>query len=304
MSRDLHVVTAIFNPFRYKAHYENYRRFARHMAESGVQLLTVEMAFGDRPFVVTEAGDPNHLQVRGNSEIWLKENLLNLAVQRLPADWKYVAWIDSDIEFARADWAAETVEHLQHFAVVQPWSDAYDQGPQHQHIGHYRSFCRQYLTRQPWGAEYEYWHSGYAWACTRQAWDWLGGLLDACVVGSADYHMAWALIGQVDRTYRINPVAGLDSYAKRLTRWQDSAEHHIRRNIGYVEGAIRHFWHGPKSGRRYNERWEIITRNGFDPDLDLKRNAFGVYELTGRSLALRDDLRAYFRARNDDSNTL
>jgi hypothetical protein len=304
MSRDLHVVTAIFNPFRYHSHYDNYRRFAAHMAESGVKLLTVEMAFGDRPFAVTDSGNPWHVQLRGTSELWHKENLINLGVQRLPADWKYLAWIDSDVEFLRPGWAAETVEHLQHFAVVQPWSDAYDQGPQNQHIGHHRSFCRQYLTRQPKGAAYEYWHPGYAWAITRQAWDHLGGLLDNCIVGSADYHMAWALVGEVGRTYAVNPTAGLDAYAKRLMRWQDSAEYHVRRNLGYVEGAIRHFWHGPKAGRRYIERWDILARNGFDPDLDLKRNAQGVLELTGRSIGLRDDLRAYFRARNDDGNTL
>jgi hypothetical protein len=299
----LYVVTAIFNPFRYQAHYSNYRRFAAHMAASGAHLVTIELGFADRPFVVTESGNPNHIQVRGNSELWLKENLLNLAVQRLPPGWKYVAWIDSDIEFSRADWAQETIEHLQHYSVVQPWSDAYDLGPQQQHLGHYRSFCRQYLNGAKWG-DGEYWHSGFSWSMTRQAWDHLGGLLDTCIVGSADYHMAHALVGRVDRTYGVNPVNGLDGYAKRLVRWQDSAEAHIRRNIGYVEGSIRHFWHGPKGNRKYVERWSILHRNGFDPDLDLKRNSYGVFELTGRSIGLRDDLRAYFRERNDDQNTL
>jgi hypothetical protein len=87
-------------------------------------------------------------------------------------------------------------------------------------------------------------------------------------------------------------------------RWQQSAEHHLRSDIGFVDGSICHFWHGPKTNRRYIERWDILTRNQFDPDLDLKRNSYGVLELTGRSIGLRDDLRGYFRARNDDQNTL
>lgn len=303
----LHVVTAVFNPFRYRSHYDNYRRFAQHMADSGVILTTIELAFGERPFAITAADNPRHVQVRGTSELWLKENLLNLAVQRLPPDWRYLAWIDSDISFFRPDWAAETVHALQHHPVVQPWSDVFDLGPQDQHVAHYRSFARQHRTgclgfdkRDP----YAYGHPGYAWAVRRAAWDELGGLLDCCIVGSADYHMAWALLGQVERTCDINPMKGLDGYAKRLLRWQQSAEHHIRRDLGFVEGAIRHHWHGPKANRRYVERWEILTRNRFDPDLDLKRNAYGVYELTGRNIGLRDDLRAYFRARNDDQNTL
>jgi hypothetical protein len=305
MSDKLYVVTAIFNPFRYQKHYENYRRFAQHMADSGAILITIEMAFGDRPWVVTDSSNPHHIQVRGNSVLWVKENLMDLAVQRIPDHgWKYVACIDSDIEFSRSDWVKETLEHLQHYHVVQPWSDAYDLGPQQQHIGHYRSFCRQYLQRQPHGPGYDYWHSGYAWAYTRQAWDWLGGLMDTCIIGSADYHMAWALIGQVTKTYGVNDMTKLDAYGKRLLRWEQNAMSHICKDIGYVEGSIKHFWHGPKVNRKYNERWEILQSNGYDPDLDLKRNAYGVFELTGRSIKLRDDLRDYFRQRNDDQNTL
>lgn len=306
--RRLHVITPLFNFGRFEAPYRNYRRFAAQMAAQGVHLITVELAFGDRPFAVTEPGNPDHVQVRGGSELWLKENLINLGVQRLSQQdpgWRYVAWIDSDVEFARDDWATETVEHLQHHQVVQPWSDAYDLGPQHQHLAHHRAFCRQYLHRQPIGEpDYSYAHSGYAWAITRAAWEALGGLLDSCIVGSADYHMAYALIGKVELTYAINPVAGMDGYARRLVRWQTSAETHVRRSLGYVAGSIRHFWHGPKANRKYIERWGILQRNGFDPDLDLKRNAFGVLELTQRSIGLRDDLQRYFRERNDDQNTM
>lgn len=306
--RPLHVVTAIFNPFRYESHYANYRRFAKHMEESGVILTTVEMAFGERPFVVTEADNPRHIQVRGNSVLWLKENLLNLGVQRLPHDWAYAAWIDADVTFQREGWAEETVHALQHHPIVQPWSDVHDLGPQMQTIGHHKSFGRQHAHRALQGTLPEgygaYGHPGYAWAITRQAWDHVGGLLDTCIVGSADYHMAWALLGHVDKTYALNPVSGMDGYAKRLVRWQESAVTHLRRDLGYVEGSIRHHFHGPKANRRYNERWEILTKNAFDPDLDIKKNAYGVFELTGRNIGLRDDLRAYFLARNDDANTL
>lgn len=63
-----------------------------------------------------------NLQLRTSHEIWLKENSLNLGFARLPPDWKYAAWIDADVTFARPDWACETVHQLQHNPVVQMWS--------------------------------------------------------------------------------------------------------------------------------------------------------------------------------------
>jgi len=77
---------------------------------------------------------------------------------------------------------------LQHYDVIQLWGDAYDLGPNDEHIAHHRSFCRQFFHRQPmiatarpyWhgdGGPHVYPHSGYAWAMTRQAFDWVGGLL-------------------------------------------------------------------------------------------------------------------------------
>jgi hypothetical protein len=45
----------------------------------------VELAFGNRPFEVTDPDNPRHVQVRSGHELWHKENLVNLGVARLPA---------------------------------------------------------------------------------------------------------------------------------------------------------------------------------------------------------------------------
>src|SRR5260221_13358905 len=99
----LQVFAVVSNPRRYRTRYDLYQRFAAHMAASGVVLWTVEMAFGERRFAITDAANPHHIQVRSPHELWLKECLINLAVRRLPADWRYLAWIDADVAFARRD---------------------------------------------------------------------------------------------------------------------------------------------------------------------------------------------------------
>jgi hypothetical protein len=74
--------------------------FQRHVETSGATLYTFEVAFGGREFEITEPNNPRHLQLRASSELWRKENALNLMAQRLPAEAQYLAWIDADVQFA------------------------------------------------------------------------------------------------------------------------------------------------------------------------------------------------------------
>jgi hypothetical protein len=301
----LHVVTAIANPIRWKSRIRLYRDFEQHMLDSGVQLTVVECAFGERPFECAGTPGVNHVPVRARSLVWTKENMLNLGIAR--TDARYVATVDADIRFRKPDWAAETVHALQQYDVVQPWSDCYDLGPNDDHLHTHRSFCRLWSERRPivQGPNavggYQFGHPGYAWAYTRQALEWLGGLVETAALGAADHHMALALIGRVDESI---PGNLKDAYRQPLRQWQERATRHIAGNIGYVPGTIEHSWHGAKDKRNYVGRWDILARNGFDPVTDLKRNSWGVLELAGNKPDLRRDLDAYFRSRDEDSNTL
>ena len=53
------------------------------------------------------------------------------------------------------------------------------------------------------------------------------------------------------------------------------------------------------------DRWKILTENQFNPNTDIKRDWQGLFQLEDhgdmRSIKLRDDIRKYFRARNEDS---
>jgi hypothetical protein len=304
----------VSNPVRYASRYRLYRLFEKHVKDSGAVLLTVELAFGERPFEVTEPCNPLHVQLRSGHELWHKENLINIGIGRLPADWRYVAWVDADIQFARADWVQETLHQLQHHAFVQMWSHAQDLGPNHEPINTHLGFAYCHNTGIPWSksgagygarsasAPYHYWHPGYAWAARRDAIDATGGLIDWAVLGAADMHMAKCLVGRASE----GTAPGIHpNYARRLNAWQETAERLIRRNLGHVPGLINHYWHGKKAQRFYWDRWKILVQNQFDPDIDLKRDWQGLYQLvdhgTPRSIGLRDGIRQYFKSRNEDS---
>lgn len=316
MFADLHVVTAVANPERYQSRYRLYREFEKRCADAGAKLHTVEAAFGDRPFEITTANNPNNTQLRTNTQIWHKENLLNIGISRLPTDWKYVAWIDCDIAFTRPDWVAETIHQLQHFHVVQMFSHVQELTPDYGPLAPYwggtpASWNYCYVNNLPkarkitaddyYGAidqpDGYYWHPGYAWAARREAIDHLGGLMDHLIVGGADYMMAICLTNAVPLPAHVQQGTG----GRWVREWKDRCDRYIRGNVGYVPGTILHHWHGKKAQRQYTSRWNILKDNNFDPEQDLKRDWQGLWQLTDRNPKLRDQIREFFRARNEDS---
>jgi hypothetical protein len=272
---------------------------------------------GPTPVPVAAKMPPNRLKqdyikvrVDYEQEIWTKESLLNIATQHLPPDWQYVAWIDADLIFARPDWVSETLHMLQHYHFVQMFSIAVDLSPKYEPIAAHQGFVYSYMhgselpndgyyePKCPKGQIVNKWHPGYAWAARREALDDVGGLVDWAILGAADNHMAKALVGQAHKS--VNPAVHTN-YMTRLLRWQSRAEDKIKRNIGYVDGTILHYWHGSKHNRYYWDRWKILIENDFDPDNDIYKDARGIYRLTGNKPKLRDQIRQYMRQRAEDS---
>jgi hypothetical protein len=268
-----------------------------------VQLCTVEAAYGDRHHEVTSASDPFALQLRTNSEIWIKENMINLGFRHLlPRDWKYAAWIDADVFFRDPGWALETIHQLQHFSVVQPWSDCLDLGHLGNVIQHFRSFGSQHQKRRPkyrWpGDPYEYAHSGFAWACTRAFFENLpgAGLADFGILGSGDHHMAFGMIGEILSTIHKEMPS---SFFRLCKEWELKATQITHGEVGFVPGRIEHKWHGSKKKRYYRERWQILIDHGFDPDKHLMYDNQGLIQLRGLP-RLEQAIHMYNLSRQED----
>lgn len=312
VNQKLYVITPIFNSQRYRSRWRLYENFAKQVEDAGGILYTVEVAFGNREFSITQPDNVRHIQLRARDELWLKENMLNIAISRLPSDWLYVATIDADIQFTRPDWVGETIQKLQHYHIVQMFSHAIDLGPRYEPIMNHKGFMYCYLNNIPKNSHipcYYYnlpgskdsvikYHPGFAHAYRRSAINYLGGLVDFCPTGAADNHMCHAFIGKVLDS--IHPQMD-KSYKDKLLIWQARAEKYIQRNIGYVDGTILHYWHGKKVDRRYWDRWKILTGNKFNPDLDLKRDHQLLWQFSERNYKLRDEIRIYFSLRNEDS---
>jgi hypothetical protein len=180
--------------------------------------------------------------------------MLNLGMRRILVNHpeaRYLAWIDMDVFFNEKGWALETLHQLQHYHVVQPWQDCADLGPHGGIYQHFRSFGYQHQRRMPKQKHpsqtyYQYAHSGFAWACTRTFYEQVQGLMDFAILGSADHHMAFAMIGETKDT-----IHGMmhPSFFRRCYEWQDKAMRITKGEVGFVNGFITHEFHGlPRLG--------------------------------------------------------
>ena len=309
VNNHLYVITAIFNPFRFKSRARLYQNFAKHMQESGVTLITIEAAFGDHDFEVTVAGHPWHIQLRTDQILWHKERMLNLAygwLKHKVPDLRNVGWFDSDVLFANPDWVGETVHKLTHLAVLQPFGQAINLGPEYEEQwsapSAYRHFieARGYHQTPTLPTSYTYrGHPGLAWCARREALDAMGGLYERCAAGSADTIVSNALKGDWDVYLPGKPSAQM---IESIRSWSVRAYAVTQGKIGFVRGALLHFWHGRPDQRGYDKRWDILSYHQFDPNADIVVDPVNhLYRWAGNKPAMEDDIRLSLGSRNEDS---
>lgn len=361
----LYVIVPLQNPWRWKSRWKHTMRAIKHYMDSGAVVILVEVAFNRREFVFADCGidgmaancaiqgpefKHKFIGLRSPSELWLKENIINVGVQSLPYGWQQVAWLDSDVHFVRPNWVGECIHKLQHFSFLQPFSQARDLAPNYEMLPEDYphasgvSFVKSWIdgdlaeslkpsstakakllaqlkkvqgdittltsdfTTLVSELEGDYPYAGrrvfpgLAWAATRKAWNDVGGLMDWAVWGGGDWAMAHALVGKRDSMQH----TGLhDNYKNLTTQWADRADRLIRGNVGVMEGAIFHSWHGNKTLRGYGDKHRILAKVGFDPTRHLKKDHQGLYDLhddgSPTYVQLRDQFRAVAKERNEDS---
>lgn len=353
----LYAVVPYYNPWRWKSRVKHTERALKHFHDSGAVIILVEVGFNRRELVFADSGldgkaadcaihgefKHKYIGLHTKDELWLKENAINIGVQALPYNWQQVCWLDSDVHFVRPNWVGECIQKLQHYAFLQPFSQAQDLAPNYEMLpsgyphaagmgfvrawqdGHLKSTLtpeilqdlenigtdlgnlkrdflklEEDLEGEPYPGKRVF--PGLAWACTRQAWDDVGGLFDAAIWGGADWHMSHALIEKTEGMMR-NDLHR--NYKKLVNQWYQRCRTHIRRNVGCMEGTIFHSWHGRKTERGYNAKHALLAKFGFDPLRHLKRDHQNLYQLhDDRSTSfvqIRDLMRSIAKDRNEDS---
>ena len=221
-----------------------------------------------------------------------------MAVKSLPRYWKYMAWIDADLEFLNTNWVEDTIKELQDADVVQMWRTAVNLGPHEEALKIDKSFAYMFVgSGTKWSPtdKYGFWHPGYAWACTRHAFTKMGGLPDWAILGSGDRHLAMSLAGLGQTSC---PGTIHENYKMMLRLYERGLKNF---KVSWVDGTIIHFWHGSFADRRYKERWDILIKNAFDPFEDIGYTDEGIVQLTEKGRRFEKFLDDYFTGRREDS---
>ncbi len=296
----LRIIVVISNPCLFARRYILFKEFLNRLEleESNVIIYAVEMCYGNQQFLVTDSKNPRHLQLRTRVPVWHKENMVNLAVQKLlPKEWKAFAWIDADIEFESTTWATDTLKILNGSRdIVQLFSHACDMNREGQTMNVFNSAGYQFTKGLPFNSRQpNLWHPGFAWAITRKAYERIGGLYEKGILGSGDNIMMLSLIGKGIKSINMESSEG---YVNSILEYEKKIK---MLRFGYVPGVIRHHYHGSKINRRYHERWAILSSNGYNPDIHITKDKNGILiPTTEFPEKMKREIYEYFLERKED----
>ena len=296
----LNVIIVISNPCLYAKRYILLKEFVKRIEEEEehVNLFIVEMIYTDQKFIITDKKNKNHLQLKTDTPIWHKENMVNLGVTYLlPKNYKAFAWIDADIEFDSHSWALDTLKVLNGCKdIVQIFSHCVDMDKDETNLHIFNSFGYSFAKNKKYTIKgLDYWHPGFAWAITRKAYEKIGGLYDRGVMGSGDNIIALSLINKCKNI--TNPKYS-DDYNNSFLEYQQKVK---ALRLGYIPGIIRHHYHGKKANRKYVERNEVIINHQYSPSIHVKYDEIGVLVPTESfSNEFKEDILKYFEERKED----
>lgn len=297
---DIFGITTYFNPSKYKSKLKNYNKFFNNISKQGLKLLCIEVAFDEQNFELTKDHADILVQLRGNSVLWQKERILNLAIERLPSDCHQVIWLDNDIIFENDDWLIEASLTLKKHKVLQPFQFVRRLGESEhcklEGAALKKSFAYAYATNDisPKG---NYGVPGYCWGGRKEVIEKIK-FYDYAILGGADTIMAYGFIGQIAPAFLRHMPSNL---LEPQIYWMEKAYRIIDSDIGYCAGIIDHLYHGKHSNRLYGERYSILEKTSFNPQKDLKIDtASGLWTWNCDKNSLKDYCRDYFAIRNED----
>lgn len=271
----LYIVISVFSPYgrdiRTKLAQDFIHRIEKLQSDGEpVQICVVELLYKEQTNFLKVLNSKFHLQIQYKHNIYLfnKENLINVGIQKiLPSNWKWMAWIDADIEITDPYWVRKTLQLFK--------SGQYD-------ILQLFSICR-YLSSENIPSEYfyssirllhspnllkdkKYRHPGFAWACSRKAYEKMNGLFEYAIVGGGDFIMESCF---TNRFYLIEKKFEKNQYF--LNEIKQFYEKVNGFSIYYLNTIIQHHYHGERKDRMYVDRNQILLKYQFNPKKDMIR---------------------------------
>ena len=241
-----------------------------------------------------------HLKFKFKNIFWIKENLINLAIDNLPEDWQFAVWMDRDVIFTSKTWVDESIEKLKTSDIIQPWKELEEiLELSSRNIVQTMGVKDSYLFRiqqEEDPALRLQGHPGMAWGINKNFYNKIKKIPDWFIVGGADMILACACLND-GKTMPTNATCSI-AMAKKTSEY-----YQFFKNVksDYVNCKIYHLCHGNRLNRKYRERVEILAENNFDPNNDIFYNEEKIIEFSKDwNDRASKEIKDYFISRQED----
>lgn len=246
-----------------------------------------------------------HLKFKLKNILWVKENLINLAIKNLPNDAEFIAWSDRDICFLNPSWVEDTIEKLKVYDIVQPWSEVI-----HLNSCYNLNFISKqksntsFSNKSVLSAKIDHPNhenkistaTGQIWAINRSFYQKIGKLNDTEIIGGADSIIANFCV--INDPY-YEKILNEKTTIKSKNSWVLYKEKFKDIKYSYVDGLIIHYWHGDLRDRKYSERTNVLISLDYDPNEDISYDENGVLQFTEKGKRLEIPIKEYFKSRKE-----
>jgi hypothetical protein len=292
----LHVISVVFSPYgqqtRFKLAQEYIERMQETQKTQPMKLYILEVQYEHQKLTLNVKENHTSITVPKNFLLWNKENLINIVVQHfLPKDWKYCAWIDADIEFLDPHWVTKTIDRFRetHADVLQLFSFCRFLDKNNQVSRYLKSSLFGYVNN----IQNKVFHPGFAWGCTRSAYEKMHGLFEYAIVGGGDRVLSQALT-------RCIPYFKSDNVHHSLHRKVQEFHDRVSQLSGnYVNTIIQHHYHGEKKNRQYSTRQKILVRHQFNPDKHVLKDPSLGFLIPNFPKDMAHDIEKFFKTRKE-----
>jgi hypothetical protein len=311
MASEFWAITAYFNPMHWPRRLANYRAF-----RSRVQIPLVAVELGYDGQYDLKSGDADILiQIPGTDVMWQKERLFNVALAHVPFTIQNIACLDSDIYLQRDDVWHEAARALDHFPIIQLYSEVFylDRDfPLDFHLMRAALpacpgfSCLQSQGHTPLELCNPAWTNpadlppvtyGLAWAFRRELFA-KRGFYDSWIVGGGTrvhFFAAHGHYAEASAAFQFQ-----SAMHEHYCAWAQEFYAAVRGQWGYIPGQIAHLWHGDLSRRKHRRRYREFAQHQFDPTTDIVVDARGAWRFGSDKPAMHQYLREYISSRERD----
>ena len=304
------VITCFFNPNRCQYRLANYKMFHKELQRVDLPVYTVELAFGDSEFELTEEDATELKQLRAADLMFQKERMLNVALEMLPDKYDQVIWMDCDLIYPDDRWVLNVEAALKKHLVVQPYKYAISLpkcklwNEDRANMIYYdcwgsgrvkRSFA-YYFEHRHFFANLHHGHVGYIWAAQRNFLE-RHKFYDPIITGAGDLFMLMAYTGYFGWIDYLEEFKNLnDATCFHFFEWAFPVYGEVRGKLGYTEDLVLHLWHGEIIDRDYLGKSRHLHLNQFDPSVDLALDENGCWRWNSDKEKLHKALRDLFKS--------